>query len=136
MQHPATTCAPTGRLTDAAQLMRRDHIGSLPVVDERGQLVGIVTDRDIVVRGVAEELPMDAPVEQVMSRNLVTVFGHDDAFAAATKMDRHECRRLAVVDHDGHLSGLVSLDDLLVVFTEQVEKLARTTQPAHPPTVA
>jgi len=133
MQHPATTCAPSTRLIDAAQLMRRDEIGSLPVIDERGQLQGILTDRDLVLRGLAEGLAMDATVDSVMSEKPVTVYGYDDAFAAATKMERHACRRLPVVDHDGHLDGVISLDDLLVVFSDQVDKLARTTHHARSP---
>jgi CBS domain-containing protein len=134
MQHPATSCAPSAGLVDAAKLMQRDQIGSLPVIDERGQLVGIVTDRDIVLRGVAEGLSLDATVESVMSQNPVTVYGSDDAFAAATKMERHDCRRLPVVDHEGHLDGVISLDDLLVVFTEQIAKLAHANH--HPRTRA
>lgn len=96
----------------AARLLKRSNIGSLPVRDSRGKLKGIITDRDIVLRCVADgEDPDDMRVGEIMSRNLVTVDASEDAEKAAKKMGRNRVRRLPVTE-GGILVGLVALGDL------------------------
>jgi len=96
----------------AARLLSRHNVGSLPVCSPRGQLLGIVTDRDIVLRCVApEEDPRDIPVRSVMTRNPSFLLPEDDIRQAAQLMSLHQVRRLPVTD-DGKLVGMLSLGDL------------------------
>jgi CBS domain-containing protein len=104
----------TTDLQEAARAMRDNDIGDVVVTKPDGSLCGIITDRDIVVRGVAEGVDMSsATLEDVCSHHLVTV-GPDDAIAVAVNaMEEHAIRRLPVVDN-GSLVGIVSIGDLAV----------------------
>lgn len=99
---------------DAAVAMRDRDIGDIVVTKADGQILGILTDRDIVVRGVAEQAdPTAMTVAEACSGDIVTV-GPDDAVAAAVKqMEEHAIRRLPVTDN-GSLVGIVSIGDLAV----------------------
>ncbi|WP_018908933.1 CBS domain-containing protein [Salinispora arenicola] len=100
-------------LIAAAQEMRDCAIGDV-VVTDGDSVVGIVTDRDITVRAVAENMnPASTRLNQITSRNVVTVSQYDDAVAAADLMRTYAVRRLPVVE-DGQLIGLVSMGDLAV----------------------
>jgi CBS domain-containing protein len=106
MAHPGMT------IRDAARRMRVDNIGALPV-GENDRLIGMVTDRDIVVRAIAEDrLPGDTTVREVMSEGVCYCFDDDDVAQAAQIMARHQVRRLAVVDRSKQLVGVVALADL------------------------
>jgi CBS domain-containing protein len=99
----------------AAQIMQREDVGSLPVVDgEHSQhLVGIVTDRDLAMRVVAEgREPRSTPVEQAMSRDVVTVHTEDDIRKALDKMAEHQLRRIPVVDHQEKVVGIIAQADV------------------------
>jgi signal-transduction protein with cAMP-binding, CBS, and nucleotidyltransferase domain len=113
MHTPAVICAPSTTLRETAQLMEHRHVGSVIVIDEVGEVAGIVTDRDIVLRGVALGRSADAPVDTVMTRNVATVDVHADVAEAAATMMKRGVRRLPVTDETGHAHGLVALDDLL-----------------------
>jgi CBS domain-containing protein len=100
-------------LTAAAQHMRDAAIGDV-IVTNAGRVHGIVTDRDISVRGVAEALDPDTtPLSQILTQNVITVTPHDDAAAAGDLMRTYSVRRLPVLD-DGELVGVISLGDLEV----------------------
>ncbi|WP_431926850.1 CBS domain-containing protein [Micromonospora wenchangensis] len=100
-------------LAAAAQEMRDSAIGDV-VVTNGDDVVGIVTDRDITVRGVAEDRDPDRTrLQEIISRDVITVSQYDDAVAAADLMRTYAVRRLPVVD-DGRLVGLVSMGDLAV----------------------
>ncbi|MBF9132424.1 CBS domain-containing protein [Plantactinospora sp. S1510] len=100
-------------LTAAARVMRDSAIGDV-IVTNGDSVVGIVTDRDITVRGVAEEMNAStATLNQILTQDVVTVTQYDDAVAAADLMRTYGVRRLPVVE-DGRLIGLVSLGDLAV----------------------
>ncbi|MFG2104438.1 CBS domain-containing protein [Micromonospora echinaurantiaca] len=100
-------------LTAAAQEMRDSAIGDV-VVTDGDDVVGIVTDRDITVRAVAENLdPNNTALNRITSKDVITVSQYDDAVAAADLMRTYAVRRLPVVD-DGRLVGLVSMGDLAV----------------------
>ena len=103
----------TDTLAAAAQEMRDSAIGDV-IVTKGDDLVGIVTDRDITVRGVAEQLDVNtATLNQIITSDVITVNQYDDAVAAADLMRTYGVRRLPVID-DGRLIGLVSLGDLAV----------------------
>ncbi|AOL33948.1 CBS domain-containing protein [Geobacillus thermoleovorans] len=103
-------CTPLDNLYEAAVKMRDFNVGAIPIVDD-GRLVGMITDRDIVVRGMAEKRPGSTAVTEVMSRDLVTLSPDDSVQKAADMMARHQIRRLPVVEN-GRLVGIISLGDL------------------------
>jgi CBS domain-containing protein len=103
---------PNMTIRDAAKCMRADNVGALPV-GENNRLIGMVTDRDIAVRAVAEERsPGNTTVREVMSEGICYCFGDDDAEAAAQIMAKHQVRRLPVLNRDKRLVGVVALADL------------------------
>lgn len=103
---------PQTPLTEVAALMESEDVGSIPVV-ENERLVGIVTDRDIVVRAVAKGKDLTGmPASAVSSRELVTVHPDDDLSDALELMARHQVRRLAVTAEDERLVGVVSQADV------------------------
>jgi CBS domain-containing protein len=102
---------PSQSLTDAASLMKQEDVGSVPVVDGE-RLVGVLTDRDIVVRGIADGSdPRSVQVGDIASRDVVTVRPDDDLDEALRLMGQHQVRRLPVVD-DGHLVGVLATADV------------------------
>ena len=100
----------------AAQAMRDASVGAVLIVDG-DKLCGLVTDRDIVVRAVAESALADSPVGQVVSPDLVAVGADDETADAARVMQDNAVRRLPVLD-DGRIVGIVSIGDLAVSLGE------------------
>jgi CBS domain-containing protein len=105
-------------VVEAARLMREGHIGSLPITDN-DQLVGMITDRDITTRVVAEAAdPKTTSVGDVYSRDLISVEPDHDLQEALQLMARHQVRRLPVVE-DGRLVGIVAQADIALAENEQ-----------------
>lgn len=119
-------------VSDAASLMRQFHVGDLVVVrdnDGRNEPVGIVTDRDLVVEVIAAELdPGGLSVGEIMGPELVKVAEDTGIFEAIRFMREKGVRRMPVVDANGALAGIVSLDDLLEVLSEELAELSRLTR--------
>ena len=118
MRKPAVTVVPGASLTAAAQLMEQAGVGTLLVVDN-GRLTGIVTDRDVVVRGVAAGLPSDARIDSVMTTDPVTVDVNEDIAQATKALAERKFRRLPVMDA-GSVVGILSADDLLLALVTQL----------------
>lgn len=104
------TMSPTDTITAAAQAMRELDVGSLPVCDGT-KMLGMVTDRDIVVRAVAQDR-MNAPLSEVMSEGLLYCNEDDTVEGALESMSKQQVRRLPVIDGNKKLVGIVSLGDL------------------------
>ena len=103
---------PNMTIREAARRMRANNIGALPI-GENDRLIGIVTDRDIVVRAIAENRsPADTTVREVMSEGVCYCFEDDDVARAAEVMAKCQVRRLPVVDRSKRLVGFVALADL------------------------
>jgi CBS domain-containing protein len=103
---------PNMTIRDVARRMRAENIGALPV-GENDRLIGMVTDRDIVVRAVAEERSAgNTTVREVMSEGICYCFEDDDLDHAAEVMAKHQVRRLPVLNRDKRLVGVVALADL------------------------
>jgi CBS domain-containing protein len=104
-------------VVEAARLMREQHIGSLPVTDDE-QLLGMITDRDITTRVVAEAAdPKTTPVADVCSRDVISVEADKDREEALELMARHQVRRLPVVE-SGRLVGIVAQADIALTENE------------------
>ncbi|WP_100404957.1 CBS domain-containing protein [Bacillus solitudinis] len=113
------TVTPEQTIQEAASLMKQNDIGSIPVV-ENGQLVGIITDRDITLRATAEGNQTNESIRECMSTNITTASSSTDAHEAASMMAQHQIRRLPVVDN-GQLVGMVALGDLALENVYQNE---------------
>jgi CBS domain-containing protein len=96
---------------EAAAFMLRADAGSIPVC-EGDRVVGMITDRDIAVRGVAEGRGPDTPVSELMSDGIICAHEDDDVQEVARRMSDEQVRRIPVVDSDERLIGIVSLGDL------------------------
>ncbi|WP_044893884.1 CBS domain-containing protein [Bacillus alveayuensis] len=103
-------CTPLDNVYEVAVKMRDLDVGAIPIV-ENGRLIGLITDRDLVVRGIAEKRSGSNQATNVMSENLVTVSPDTSVQEAAQLMAKHQVRRLPVVEN-GKLVGIVSLGDL------------------------
>jgi CBS domain-containing protein len=112
MTPDVVTVAPDASLTAAARLMRESDIGPLPVCEGR-RVIGMLTDRDITVRAIAEGRdPNQTRVAEVMTPEVVCCQDGDDVERAAQLMQSAQLRRLLVVDAEGRLAGIVSLGDI------------------------
>ncbi len=111
---------------DAALFMRSSHIGDVVVVDaaDTRRPVGIITDRDIAVEVVAQGLaPARTPVGSVMSTPVLSLREEDSLLEALDKMSAGGVRRAPVLDRDGRLKGLVSVDDLVPLLARELAKI-------------
>lgn len=106
------TIAPNDTITKAASLMSQLNVGAVPVTDNN-RVVGIVTDRDIVLRGVAKGESSNQKVSEVMTPNVKYVSSDTDVHTVADIMAENQIRRLPVVDN-GQLVGIVAIGDLAV----------------------
>jgi CBS domain-containing protein len=116
-------------LLEAAKLMRGQHVGSVVVVERQDANpipVGILTDRDMVIALIAEEVPLNAvSVGDVMSFELIIARESDDLFATVEHMRDRGIRRLPVVAENGSLVGILAVDDVLDLLAEQLNALVR-----------
>ena len=126
MQFPAVICRSSATLGDVAMLMRDRNVGSVLVIEGIGYLAGIVTDRDLAVRGLGEGRSAESSVDEVMTRDVATVSVHADVSEAGAIMARRLVRRLPVVDDFHHIYGVVTLDDLLRHLGTDTDRLADT----------
>ena len=106
-------CSPTTTLDQVAKLMVQNDCGGIPVVDTRDQPIGMITDRDIVTRAVADgKNPMGHTVEQYMSQPVVTVRTSAALDEVLSTMEKHQIRRIPVVDDSGCCTGIVAQADI------------------------
>lgn len=131
MTENPTCCGPDTALRDAAKLMVDNDCGEIPVVDERGRPVGVVTDRDIACRGVARDKAPDAPVREVMSSPVVTVTPETSVDDCCKALEENQIRRVPVVDESGACCGIVSQADIVQHASEHqsFEVLREVSQP-------
>lgn len=122
-------------ISEAARIMREQHVGSLVVVEETDKgraVVGMLTDRDIAVAIVARDL--DAKILRVadyMSSNVVTARPVDTVYEVLSQMRRNGIRRIPVTDAENILIGIVTLDDLLEIVAEELQVLVAAIESEH-----
>ena len=122
------TISPDATVLDAAKLMHAKHIGCLVVIDD-ARPVGMLTDRDIVLKTIAtEQEPAATLVKTVMTANPTMVNINYDLLDAVRLMRNRGVRRLPLVDEHRHLLGIVTMDDILMAFSAEVGDLAGTVQ--------
>ena len=114
MTRELACCQTTDSLVRVAQLMKSEDVGAVPVIDSAAKkLVGMVTDRDIVVKGLAAgRSPEDATVREVMTTDVVTCREDEDVSEAVSRMADRKVRRIPVVDRNGMLQGIIAQADI------------------------
>ena len=114
MEKHVSTCRPEENLEAVARRMKAEDIGALPVIDDTGHPIGMITDRDIVL-AIAEtgEGPMAMHAGDIGLKKVTTVRPQHDVEEAIARMRASAVRRLPVVDKDGEIMGMVSLGDLI-----------------------
>ena len=109
--------SPDKTIQEAAQQMQKGDFGMLPV-EAHGRLVGAISDRDIVVRAVAEGREPDTEVREIMSKGVVSAFEDDSVVKVAKIMSDNQIRRLPILNANKHLVGIVPLGDLAIANGE------------------
>ncbi|CAN5559934.1 MAG: CBS domain-containing protein [Pyrinomonadaceae bacterium] len=107
-------------LQEVAALMREGDMGAIPVVED-GKLVGIVTDRDIVVRSIAEGKDASANIGEAMTSEIFSVKPDDFVFEAIRLMGDKQIRRIPVVDDNGRLAGIIAIADIALEMEDERE---------------
>ncbi|MFD1647875.1 CBS domain-containing protein [Haloarchaeobius litoreus] len=137
---PISDIARTGVITihrdqtagNLATVMKEEAVGSV-VVEEDDLPVGIVTDRDLALEVLEPRAdPREVTVGDIMSKNPITAHEDDGVFQVTEEMYRGEVRRMPIVDDDGELSGIVTLDDLVVLFSDEMGGLAGVIEAESP----
>jgi len=108
-----TCCQPEHTVVDVAEIMKREDVGLVPVVDESSKLIGVLTDRDIVMKVVADGRdPRGTAVSEVMTTDPSSCQEHDSVETVMQQMAAHQVRRIPIVDSDGTIVGIVSQADV------------------------
>ncbi len=125
MTHEVFTCTPDETLADAARIMFEEDVGSVPVVDPQGAVVGVLTDRDVCRCAYEEDKRLsDVSVKGAMSRNVISVRPDDDLERVEELMEVNRIRRVPVIDDDGLLSGIIAVADLARSSGDGVEEVS------------
>jgi len=132
MTQPIHVIKPDTPIQEAARLMRNDDLGALPVA-ENEKLIGMLTDRDIVVRAIAEGKDLTTPVRQILTDKVLYCFEDEPIEEAAENMAKNQVRRLPVLNRDKRLVGIVSLGDLAVEgkSAKSADALKGVSKPTH-----
>ncbi|MFB6092030.1 MAG: CBS domain-containing protein [Haloquadratum sp.] len=124
MRHDVVTVSPETPVNEVATTMRDEDVGSVVVVED-DEPVGLVTDRDVAVRIAADGLDAaEMTAERMMTEDPVTVEADTGLFELSTRLCDEAVRRMPVVDADGDLAGIVTLDDLAVLLVGELGNLA------------
>jgi len=135
MTEDPACCLPGDTVDQAAQLMKDEEVGPVPVVADQQtkRLLGIVTDRDLAVKVVADARQIAAvKVEEVMTRNPVTCHADDDLQTAIDAMEKHQVRRIPIVDDNNQIIGIIAQADIATrvrepeLTTEVVEEISKS----------
>lgn len=125
------TAARADSVSDVAERMREADVGSV-VVEEENLPIGIVTDRQIALALADDPEAGHDHVDEVMTRDVETIDEDLDLYRAAQKLDEEGIRRAPVVDEAGHLDGIVSLDDIIVVIEREMEAASGVIEAQSP----
>jgi CBS domain-containing protein len=112
MKQDVECVLPEDTVQAAAERMRDEHVGFLPVCDSNGRVIGTITDRDLTIRVLARGRPLSTLVDEVLTREVVACRPHDDLLLAEELMAKHHKSRMICVDDDYRLVGIISLSDI------------------------
>jgi CBS domain-containing protein len=117
MTHDPVFCLASDTVDRAAQLMKQEDVGSLPVIEshQNKKLLGIITDRDIALKVVAEKRDANMRAEEVMTRNPVTCRADNDIQVALNAMASNQVRRIPIVDEENHIVGIIAQGDVATI---------------------
>lgn len=116
-----------------ATVMKEEDVGSV-IIEDDDRPVGIVTDRDLTLKVLEpREDPREVTAEEIMTENPTTVGIGDGVFEVTKTMFEAEVRRIPVVDDEGAIAGIITLDDFLVLFTDEMNGLAGVVEAESPP---
>jgi len=121
------TAPPTRTVADVARSMRAHHIGSVVIVDGR-RPIGIVTDRDLALRVLAESRPPSTPVSDVMTPDPITADSSVGIETMLSMLRKAGARRLPLVDPRGHLIGMVTHDDLIQLLAHELSEIGESIE--------
>jgi CBS domain-containing protein len=135
MTAQVVTAKPSTKIFDVARTMAEIESGAVPVTED-GKVVGLITDRDIVIRVIAAGLGLDSPVSEVMSDQVETCLENDNVADAAAKMGSNQIRRLVVLNEQGRLAGILSLGDIALDYGAKavgrtLEEISTDSPTAH-----
>ena len=112
MCHQVSWVEPQTTLSDVAKIMQKEHVGCIPVCDTNQTIVGLVTDRDIVLRGVACNKDTNStPVSEIMTTNVYTISANDEVTDASKLMTDWQIKRVPVIEN-ARIVGIITLGDL------------------------
>jgi CBS domain-containing protein len=129
MSAQVVTAKPTDTVEDVARMMSEIDSGAIPVIED-DLVTGMITDRDIVIRVIAERKDGFTPVSEVMTQGVESCLEDDDITEAARRMAELQMRRLVVFNSEGRLSGIISLGDIAIehqgnLATEALEEISQ-----------
>ena len=113
MSHDVQVIGPDGTIREAAQKMLQGNFGMMPV-EENDYMIGVISDRDIAIRAIAEGKDANTKVRDIMSRDVLVANENDSVKDASSLMSKHQIRRLPVVNAEKKLVGIVALGDFAV----------------------
>jgi CBS domain-containing protein len=115
MKKDVKFCPPEATLADVAKVMAKNDCGVVPIVDAQKRVVGMVTDRDVCLEvGTKDRLPSRVSVREIMKRRVYGCGPDEEIQAALEQMRNRKVRRLPVLDENGRLCGILSLDDVVL----------------------
>jgi CBS domain-containing protein len=120
------SCSEQNPIADVIDLMKKRDVGAVVIVKD-GRPVGIVTDRDIVVRAIAEHMDVKQPTSQIMTKSVASVSQNMSLQEVIAKMRQHQVRRIPVVDDEGKAIGLLSFGDIFGLLAQEIAELSRNT---------
>ena len=124
--HKEAVITPEKSITESARQMRVEHVGSLVVVDQDGKPIGMLTDRDITIEGVARGVDVDqTTVRDLMTAPVVTATESEGMVTALARMREFGIRRLPIIDSEGKLVGVVTNSNLIKELSELLDGLVR-----------
>lgn len=129
METRVISCPPNTTLSQSAKIMRSKNVGAI-IVQKNGKPQGIVTDRDIAVKGIALGKNLDSTqVSEVMSQPVITATVNEGVYEVIGKMKKAQIRRIPVCDSSGKISGIVSFGDLVALLSDEFSSLSHAVLP-------
>lgn len=128
-RNQVVTAEPQESVRSVAQKMKSGGVGAVVVV-QAGKVVGIVTDRDLVVRAIAGTGSIDSPVADIMTPEVVTIWDDQGVFNATQYIRGRKIRRIPIVDRQEKLVGMLSADDLFALLARETLNVAEGLEPA------